>query len=52
MRALALILALVLTGCASPYGPALESAELQRPQPPMSPADQRALAPYNTPLFD
>lgn len=54
MRAvvLAIVLGLMLPGCASPYRQALESRELQRPEPPLTAADQRALEPYNTDLFD
>lgn len=53
MRALILVcVALLLAGCADPYRDALETAELQRPEPPMTPADRRALAPYDTPIFD
>lgn len=52
MRALAAMLVVLLSGCASPYAPALESAELVRPEPPLTPADERALAPYDTPMFD
>jgi len=53
MRGLALMLAaLLLAACASPYSQALNSAQPPRPEPPVTPADQRALAPYDTPLFD
>lgn len=34
-----------LSGCGHHY-PQIESRELERPDPPMTPADQRAMAPY------
>lgn len=35
-----------LAGCAGPYHPQIENQVLERPEPPFTPADQRALAPY------
>lgn len=46
LRLLAAAALLACAACASPYRQALESRELQRPDPPFTPADQRALAPY------
>lgn len=47
-----LALAAGLSGCAGPYHPEIEDPVLQRPDPPPTPADQRALAPYlNSPYF-
>lgn len=41
-----------LTGCASPYEQALENPVVQRPEPPLTAADMRALAPYeHSPYF-
>ncbi|MCR6630593.1 MAG: hypothetical protein NVV74_11385 [Magnetospirillum sp.] len=49
---IAAILALALAACASPYQHALDSRVLERPEPPMTAADQDALAPYlNSPYF-
>lgn len=39
--------ALGLSGCASPYQHALDNPEMERPEPPMTPADLRAKAPYD-----
>lgn len=50
--ALAVGLAGLAAGCAGPYHPQIESRVLERPEPPLTPADQRALAPYfNAPYF-
>lgn len=47
-----LALAAGLAGCAGPYHPQIENRVLERPEPPVTPADQRALAPYlNSPYF-
>lgn len=47
-----LALAAGLAGCAGPNYPQIESRVLERPEPPFTPADQRALAPYlNSPYF-
>ncbi|MGE5476271.1 MAG: hypothetical protein ACM3Q1_06425 [Bacteroidales bacterium] len=46
VRLLAAAAVLACAACASPYRQALESRELQRPDPPLTAADQRALAPY------
>lgn len=55
MKSLVIALALsagALAGCASPYRQALESPVMMRPEPPLTPADQRALAPYDhSPYF-
>lgn len=41
-----------LAGCAGPYDTALDSRELQRPEPAPTEADQQALAPYlDSPYF-
>lgn len=41
-----------LAACAGPYDHALNSRELERPDPPLTTADLRALAPYlNSPYF-
>lgn len=45
---IAAILALALAACASPYQHALDSRVLERPEPPMTAADQDALAPIST----
>lgn len=55
-RALALLLATLCAattaGCVGPYYPQIESRELQRPDPPLTPADLRALEPYaHAPYF-
>lgn len=43
--------ALSLSGCGHHY-PQIESRVLERPEPPLTPADQRALAPYQaSPYF-
>lgn len=47
MRALVMVVLMALAGCASPYRQALESRHVERPFPPVTAADQRALAPYN-----
>ncbi|HLO76034.1 MAG TPA: hypothetical protein VK196_06215 [Magnetospirillum sp.] len=50
--AVALAISALAAGCASPYRQALESRDLMRPEPPMTAADQRAIAPYqNSPYF-
>ncbi len=41
-----LALGTLLAGCAGPYDGALANRELQRPVPPFTAADHRALAPY------
>lgn len=42
----------LLAGCAGPYDHALASRTLERPEPALNAADQRALAPYlNSPYF-
>lgn len=47
-----LALAAGLAGCAGPYHPEIEDRVLQRPAPPFTPADQRALTPYlHSPYF-
>lgn len=52
MKALALAALVLLAGCASPYQQALDSKQPLRPQPPLTAADLRALAPYeNSRLF-
>lgn len=52
MRALAVAVLVLLAGCASPYQQALDSPQPVRPEPPMTAADLRALAPYeNSRLF-
>lgn len=52
MRALVLATLVVLAGCASPYQHALDNHQPERPQPPLTAADLRALAPYqNSKLF-
>lgn len=47
MAAAVLALAgLALAGCAGPYHPQIESRVLERPEPPVTAADQRALDSY------
>ena len=41
-----MVVGVTLAGCAGPYDGALASRELQRPVPPYTAADHRALAPY------
>lgn len=52
MRALVLAALVLLAGCASPYQHALNNSKPERPQPPLTAADLRALTPYqNSRLF-
>ncbi|HTH16832.1 MAG TPA: hypothetical protein VL974_09285 [Magnetospirillum sp.] len=47
-----LALAAGVAGCTSPYQQALDDPVLQRPDPPPTPADLRAVEPYeNSPYF-
>lgn len=51
MRLLVVLATLALASCAGPYHPEIESRVLQRPEPPLTAADQRALAPYTTSAY-
>lgn len=43
---IAILVGALLAGCASPYQHALDTWPPERPQPPMTAADQDAVGPY------